>query len=199
MLVTDHSRSMQRDGRRAEPARRRARTRPTSFLDQVPKGVRVGAVAFNQRARGAAVADDRPRRGARRARRAQGRGRHRDRRGPLPRRWRPPSSPALPGQKPPPAAIVLLDRRQGLQRPRRPRGRAGGQEGRHPRAHGRARHASPARCPAAARRRPTPRRCARSPRSPAGTFRTAADADQLRAVYERARLARCTKRTSSAR
>lgn len=50
MLVTDHSRSMQAvdvQPTRLEAARRAA----SKFLDEVPKSVRVGSVAFNQRAR----------------------------------------------------------------------------------------------------------------------------------------------------
>ncbi len=106
VLVSDHSRSMSATD--VAPDRlTAARSAADRFLDQVPKGVRVGAVAFNQRARllqvpttdrGAvrdALAKLKAEGGT-----ATGEG--------LFLALAAAKQPALPGQKPPPAAIVLL-------------------------------------------------------------------------------------------
>ena len=184
VLVTDHSRSMTRDRRLARTASRPRASAADRFLDQVPKGVRVGAVAFNQRARAAA--------GARRptaARCATRSARSRPRAARRPARasssgWRPRKQPGAAR----PEAAARRDR------PARPTARP-------PTA------ATSSRSPGRPRRPASPCTPSRSARQSGalpgggtattdheslrqiaelsgGKFRTAADADQLRAVYE---------------
>lgn len=106
MLVTDHSRSMAAVD--VEPSRLEAALRAANdFLDTVPDDLRVGAVAFNHRARVVQVpsTDREAVRGAlssltARGGTASGEG--------LALALAAVRRPALPGQKPPPAAIILL-------------------------------------------------------------------------------------------
>ena len=106
VLVTDHSRSMEATD--VKPNRlQAAKDAANQFLDDVPDNVRVGAVMFNHRAQLVQVpaTDREPIR--ERPRRPQGRGWHGDGRGPRARaRRRPPAD--APGEKAPPAAIILL-------------------------------------------------------------------------------------------
>jgi len=106
VLVTDHSRSMQATD--VSPNRLvAARSAADRLLSQVPKGVRVGAVAFNQRARvlQAPTTDRQAVHDALAALTAQGGTATGEG---LYLGLASAKRPALPGQKPPPAAIVLL-------------------------------------------------------------------------------------------
>lgn len=106
VLVTDHSRSMQATD--VAPNRLvAARSAADRLLNQVPEGVRVGAVAFNQRARvlQAPTTDRSAVRDALGALTAEGGTATGEG---LYLGLASAKRPALPGQKPPPAAIVLL-------------------------------------------------------------------------------------------
>lgn len=106
VLVTDHSRSMLATD--VAPNRlEAAQSAADRLLDQVPKGVRVGAVGFNQRARvlQAPTTDRQAVRDALAALKAEGGTATGEG---LYLGLASAKRPTLPGQKPPPAAIVLL-------------------------------------------------------------------------------------------
>ena len=195
MLVTDHSRSMQAtdvEPDRLAAAQRAART----FLDQLPDQVRVGVVAFSDAPDAVQAPERRPRRRAARSidgqvadgATATGDGARRSRIDAL-------KHDRQNGKRPPSAIVLLSDGKTTVRpRPGRRSPRTAG-PAEDPDLHGRPRHARRDRAqprpvrPAAARSRPTPRRCARSPQVSGGKAFTAEDAEHAEVDLQDARLA----------